>query len=401
MRSRVVFPPGADATDRPGACAMRFFLPFLVFTHPEPVHPRIRLRPFFLPWQGCPARCLFCDQAAQTGLPSAASPPGAASDPQSEKGLEDSIGSPTGFPIAASTGSPEQEADRLRHMLESARREGGGPCELGFFGGSFALLPAARRARLLEIAAEYKRLGVVGRVRCSTRPDGVTAASLSELRRQGLDLIEFGVQTFDDDALTVSGRGYSSGQAERACRLARSAGLALGVQLLPGLPGTSRKNAFGYDIMRAISLKPEVIRIYPCLVLAGAPLADLWRAGLYRPWSLERTVPELALAVLACWRAGVRVIRLGLPPEPAMLRSLLAGPWAPDLGFRARSLALFLDIRTRLARLGAPPRRLRLPRRHASEFLGHKRERLPAWERLGLPWERVRVWEGSRFMLEW
>lgn len=354
-------------------------MPFLAFPHPEPPRPAVRLRPFFLPWQGCPARCAFCDQAAQTGQPTGVPP----------------------LPSAVLPAAPDAEAARLRHMLETARRAGEPPCELGFFGGTFARLPATRRDGLLAVAAEYKRLGVVSRVRCSTRPDGVTAESLSELRRRGLDLIEFGVQTFDDAALAACGRGYSSGQAERACRLAVAAGLALGVQLLPGLPGASRKNALADDITRTVSLKPEVVRIYPCLVLAGAPLAEEWRAGRYRPWSLGRTVAELALALLTCWRAGARVIRLGLPPEPTLLDSVLAGPWTPDLGFRVRSLALFLEIRGRLALLDRPPRRLRLPRRHASEFLGHKRARLPEWERLGLPWTKVTVWDQTRFVLEW
>lgn len=403
-------------------------MPFLVFPHPEPPRPAVRLRPFFLPWQGCPSRCAFCDQAVQTGQPSDVpdAPPGVfptdapASPPTvplpdaatcpSVDALPAAVERlpadarprvPASFPGDGRPGDPDAEVARLRDMLERARRAGEPPGELGFFGGTFARLPAARRDGLLAVAAEYKRLGLVSRVRCSTRPDGVTAESLSELRRRGLDLIEFGVQTFDDAALAASGRGYSSGQAERACRLAVAAGLALGVQLLPGLPGASRKNALADDITRAISLKPEVVRIYPCLVLAGAPLAEEWRAGRYRPWSLERTVAELALALRACWRAGARVIRLGLPPEPALLRSVLAGPWAPDLGFRVRSLALFLEIRGRLALLDRSPRRLRLPRRYASEFLGHGRARLPEWEKLGLPWEKVQVWDQSRFVLEW
>jgi len=43
----------------------------LRFDHPEPPRPaharRPSIFPVFLPFAGCPQRCIFCDQTAQTG----------------------------------------------------------------------------------------------------------------------------------------------------------------------------------------------------------------------------------------------------------------------------------------------------------------------------------------------
>ena len=140
-----------------------------------------------------------------------------------------------------------------------------------------------------------------------------------------------------------------------------------------------------------------MVRLYPCLVLEGTPLADTWRAGGYRPWDLPTTVAELGRATLGFWRRGIPVIRTGLAPEAALAGRVLAGPAHPALGQLVRSEALFLCIAEQAKTLETPPTRLLAPRRWLSDTLGHAKAQLPRYASLGIT--DIRPHDGELFEL--
>ena len=338
------------------------------FRHPRPRQGprRPRVLPVFLPHHGCPGRCRFCSQRLQTGLAPA--------------------------PLA------EHHA-RLAAELERLSASNAPPLEVGFYGATFTALPAPWPERFVSLAATYMKTGLVERIRCSTRPDACDPILLARLRELGLSLVEVGVQSFDSAALARACRGHGPEAALAGCRAVLDSGLSLGLHLMPGLPGQTRA-AFLRDIDTAISLAPECVRLHPCLVLAGTPLADDFAAGAFRPWGLPATITLLALALPRLWSRSIEVIRVGVAPEEAFVTSILAGPWHPALGQRAASLALYLHIRSRLAALGRPPRRLRLPSRHLSDVRGWRNELLPAWRKLGLAPQALIPWDHDFFLLE-
>ncbi|MBG0791110.1 MAG: radical SAM protein [Desulfovibrionaceae bacterium] len=335
------------------------------FTHPEPPPSPTTVWPVFLPFAGCPYRCIYCAQDKQTGRDAA-------------------------------------DLDAILHGLEAdleqALARGRGPYEIAFYGGTFTALPEPWPAAFLDVAARYRERGLLTRVRCSTRPDCVDPGLLADLRGRGLDLVELGIQSFDDRALKRSGRGYTGDVAASACAVVRESGLGLGIQLLPGLPG-DRPGVFADDVRRAAALRPETARLYPCLAIRGTPLEALWRHGAYEPWSLPRTRRELAEALPVLWGAGVRVIRLGLPPENTLEGHVLAGPWHPALGQSARGLALLGMVRDKVAESGLAPTRLDVPRRYQGELLGHGGELAGEYAALGLHRGAFRYVDGDEFVL--
>lgn len=335
------------------------------FLHPEPPPRAGRVWPVFLPFAGCPYRCLFCAQDKQTGRDAA---------------------------------DLAEAHDNLARDLESALAAGRGPYELAFYGGTFTALPAPWPETFLSLAARFRHRGLVTRVRCSTRPDCVDPAALDRLRSLGLDMVELGIQSFDDAALTASGRGYSGAVARRGCRAVTEAGLALGIQLLPGLPG-DRDGVFAHDVALTAELMPETARLYPCLVVRTTALAAAWERGDYAPWPLERARRELARALPVLWAAGVRVARMGLAPEETLEANVLAGPWHPALGQSVRGLALLEIVRDAVDRLGTRPARLDVPRRYQGELFGHAGELRPAYEAMGLPGSAIRYVDSPEFVL--
>jgi len=337
----------------------------LTFPHPEPAPQKRAVWPVFLPFAGCPFRCVFCAQDRQTGC--------------GEPGLEAAL-------IEAERG------------LSEALEQGRGPYELAFFGGTFTALPPEWQARCLALAERFRRAGLVTRVRCSTRPDCVDAAGLTRLRAQGLDLVELGVQSFDDGALKAAGRGYDGRTARAACGLVRAAGLGLGIQLMPGLPGDA-PGLFAADAAMAAAFRPDLARLYPCLVIRGTGLAALWERGGYEPWPLDRAVQELAGALPVLWDKGVRVVRLGLAPEGTLTNDILAGPWHPALGQSARGRALLAVVRERVREFGRAVSLLKVPRRYQGELFGHGGELAGEYAALGIGRENVRYVDGGSFRL--
>lgn len=335
------------------------------FPHPEPIRPTTRVWPVFIPFAGCPGRCVFCAQDKQTG----------------------------------------QDHARLGEILDTVIRElseagesGRGPYELAFFGGTFTALPDGFPEQFLESVARFRKSGLITRIRCSTRPDRVSVDGLARLKSLGLGMVELGIQSFDDAALVESGRGYAGAVARQACETVREVGLELGIQLMPGLPGDA-SGVFASDVEIAVSLTPDCVRLYPCVVMDGTPLAEAWRQGDYVPWSLEQAKSELAGAVLKFWQAGISVIRLGLAPEDEMNASLLAGPWHPAFGQSVRALALFNLIHSRVEIFGRIPRELLVPRSFSGEIFGHAKELVEKYEKIGLSKNKIRIVEQDLFAL--
>ena len=115
--------------------------------------------------------------------------------------------------------------------------------EVAFFGGSFTGLPMEEQSAYLSIAKKYKDAGRVDKIHMSTRPDYIDKPILENLKRFGADVIELGVQSFDDEVLRRSGRGHDSAVVYRSSEMIKDFGFELGIQLMIGLPADSREKS--------------------------------------------------------------------------------------------------------------------------------------------------------------
>lgn len=317
------------------------------------------LVPVFLPFRGCPVRCVFCAQDVQTGSVSVAClaepAAGAATSPSTPALPPAPLLSPLPPHRPAAAALPPDTLPPAAQPLHALLREARGnlerrhalglpPAELAFYGGTFTAMPEGDQAACLDLAALALEQGWIHAFRCSTRPDCVTAPVLDRLRAAGCRCVELGVQSFADKALAASLRGYDGATALRACALVKDAGLALGVQLLPGMPGHAPTD-FLADVPLALRAGADMLRFYPCLVLEGTALARMWRQGTYSPWPLETTLDLLAQGWLMAQAAHVPVIRMGLAPEAALDSAVLAGPVDRSLGSRVMGRALLHAVR--------------------------------------------------------
>ena len=255
--------------------------------------------PFFISHLGCPHRCVFCDQQK----------------------------------IAGAKGVLPDANELLAKVAQYRATSPGRELEAAFFGGTFTALPREDQRLLLEALQPLLATGDLSSIRLSTRPDAIDPDSVLFLKSMGVKTVELGVQSMNDEVLELSRRGHTAADVERAVPLLQEAGVAVGIQLMPGLPGDSEQRSLE-SLRRVLRLKPSFLRIYPALVISGTPLADLYLGGRYRPQTLEEAVSVSKRMLLAAMRAGIPVIRLGLQPT-AELESpgtILAGPFHPAFG---------------------------------------------------------------------
>ena len=265
--------------------------------------------PFFIPHSGCPHQCVFCNQKNITGRKSAVHP--------------DAI---------------------ARTIIDYCRTHTKQEIvQIAFYGGSFTALPHEEQKAYLEAARPFIRSGQIEHIRLSTRPDCINRDILSLLKSYNVRIVELGVQSLSDEVLTRSGRGHTAADTASAVKLLREYGFAVGLQLMVGLPGDSA-SSFSETVSCIIELKPDFVRIYPTLVIAGTPLEELYRRGQYIPLSLDEAVSLCREALERFSLAGIDVIRIGLQPTKKLEApgTVLAGPYHPAFRELVES-SLFLD----------------------------------------------------------
>lgn len=268
--------------------------------------------PIFVPDLGCSHQCVFCNQKKITGL----------HDVPSAQKVEEIIAK----------------------YLDTIPLDNGITKEVAFYGGSFTAVDPTLQKELLTPAYQALTMGQINGIRISTRPDAISEEIMALLSSYGVNTVELGVQSMDEVVLAMSGRGHTSRDVLRATVFIKSWGMNLGFQLMVGLPGDTEEKDI-YSAAELIALKPDMVRIYPCLVLKDTPLADLYKSGVYRPLTVGEAVNNCKKLLLVFEKAGINVIRIGLQPsEQINLKGdVIAGPYHPAFRELVES-SLALDL---------------------------------------------------------
>ena len=293
---------------------------------------RQRILPFFIPQEGCPKQCVYCNQRSIT----------AKENPPSVSDMDAAIAA---LPDDASY-------------------------ELAFYGGSFTALTEKRQLEYLQIGSKWINSGRLSGIRVSTRPDYIDGKILTRLRDYGVVCVELGVQSMDAAVLSASGRDYDAACVKNAVKLIKEYDLRAGVQLMPGLPCDDYAKSMN-AAWESATLKPDLVRIYPTVVLADTPLADLYRAGSYKPLSLEAAV-EICRDMTAVFMAvDIPVVRLGLNPSPSVEKAFINGPYHPSFGGMVYS-ALAWEQAKSLLRDSPDSKYIYVHPNYLSVLIGHK-----------------------------
>ena len=143
--------------------------------------------------------------------------------------------------------------------------------------------------------AETSRIRNVG-ITVETRPDWCKEPHVNAMLNMGVTRVEIGIQNPDDELYRLVGRSHTVIDVTEATRIAKDAGLKIVYHLMPGMPGSNpTKDLIAFKrVFTESAFKPDMIKIYPCLVIAGTKVYDWYREGVYKPYSTEEAVNLIA-----------------------------------------------------------------------------------------------------------
>jgi len=306
--------------------------------------------PVFIPHQGCPQNCLFCNQVSISGKRS-----------RSEDDTQ----------LVHNTISEWLGRSRKQKLTQVA-----------FYGGSFTCLDSKRQQTLLNAVQPFIATGDVQAIRLSTRPDCIDESVCELLKEKHVTTVELGVQSLDDTVLQASWRGHSAADSIQAAKVIKKAGLELVIQLMPGLPKETSRSWIA-TVRQVLSVQPNCVRIYPTLVIGGAALAKEYSDGLYSPLSMNQAIAYCCKAKKLFEDSGIKILRLGLQAADNLEEQLIAGPYHPAFGEMVSARDWLQRSRKILAAAPAGSQTVfTISNRDVSAFVGPKRCNMNRLERL-------------------
>ena len=242
----------------------------------------------------CPGKCIYCPKGENA--------------PQSYTGYE-----PTTM-RAIECGYSARRQIEARIGQYTAQGHGTDKCHLIVMGGTFlcshektqqAFMKEAfdtlngRRSRTLRAAidanerAPHKAIGVT----FETRPDFGFEKEADAMLSMGGTQVELGVQALSDAVYRKVLRGHTVDDVARSSAVLRDSGFKVCYHMMPGLFATPKEDV-GY-FRRLFSdprFQPDMVKIYPVLVMQGTPLYDMWKRGEFSPYTTEEAADVIAQA---------------------------------------------------------------------------------------------------------
>lgn len=125
-----------------------------------------------------------------------------------------------------------------------------------------------------------------------TRPDWCKIPQVNQILDLGGTRVELGVQTVFDEILIDVQRGHLVSDSIEATRVSKDAGFKVCYHIMPGLPGSSiEKDKSVFDtIFNDSTFKPDMLKIYPTLVVKGTDIYERWLKKDYEPLTTESAV---------------------------------------------------------------------------------------------------------------
>lgn len=297
--------------------------------------------PIFIPHEGCPHTCIFCNQTKITGV-------------QTRVTCDD---------------VRKIISDRLSYLPKNGCR-----IEAAFFGGSFTGLDLELQEKFLKTASEFSDR--LDGIRMSTRPDYINKDVLTLAKKYNVRTIELGMQSSDNEVLRLNERGHRFEDTAAAAALISEYKISLGVQVMVGMYGSTPEK----DVLTAAdaaSLNPECARIYPTLTLCGTKLDDLYRQGRYAPYDMETALTVTDKMMRIFEERRIEIIRVGLHSDESLTGGdgICAGPYHPAFRELVLSRRERNRIETEILRLGLKNcvYEAHVPCDMVSVTIGHKR----------------------------
>jgi|TARA_Y100000310_G_C20652184_1_gene800054 elongator complex protein 3 len=140
-----------------------------------------------------------------------------------------------------------------------------------------------------QIKNEKSNIRCIG-ITIETKPDYGKLEQGNEMLRLGCTRVELGIQTVYDRVLEKINRGHLVKDSIESTRILKDLGFKINYQIMPGLPGVTKKQDL--DALKTLfkdeNFKPDMLKIYPCMVLEGTRLFQEYKKGKFKPLTTKQ-----------------------------------------------------------------------------------------------------------------
>ena len=128
-----------------------------------------------------------------------------------------------------------------------------------------------------------------------TKPDYCKQDHVDSMLEFGITRVEIGVQSLQERVYKIVNRGHDFKDVVESFQISKDAGYKIVAHMMPGLPTVSPEEDIDdfKELFNDERLKPDMLKIYPSLVLENTPLYDDYKAGNYTPYSFDDMVKVL------------------------------------------------------------------------------------------------------------
>jgi elongator complex protein 3 len=165
----------------------------------------------------------------------------------------------------------------------------------------------------LNEAKEFSETGKIRNVGITveTRPDHLSKPQISDILNLGVTRVEVGVQNVYDEIYKLVERGHCVQDVVDSTQRMKDSGLKICYHIMPGLPGSSyEQDLEGFKtIFNDSRFKPDMLKIYPTLVVKGTKLYDWYNDGDYSPLLTNEAV-SLVSEIKKMTPPWVRIMRV-------------------------------------------------------------------------------------------
>jgi elongator complex protein 3 len=167
--------------------------------------------------------------------------------------------------------------------------------------------PDLKTAKQINEAAEHRCVGLC----IETRPDWCREEEVKRMLDFGTTRVELGVQMLDNEIYRLVKRGHGVADVIRATKLLKDYGFKVYYHWMPGLPGSSPEHdlELSGELFSDDDFRPDGIKLYPTLVIAGTELETWYRDGCYRPYPMDAMI-DLMIGIKTQVPGYVRIPRV-------------------------------------------------------------------------------------------
>jgi len=163
---------------------------------------------------------------------------------------------------------------------------------------------------------DAQKLNETSDIRCvgltvETKPDYCKEVHVDLMLELGMTRVEIGVQTLSEKVYKNINRGHTIDDVYQSFQIAKDAGYKIVAHMMPGLPGSNpQKDLEDFKkLFEDSRLKPDMLKIYPTLLLKDTGLAKLYEKGIYKPYPDEVFI-DLLLEIKKTVPPWIRIMRI-------------------------------------------------------------------------------------------